>query len=175
MSPGELLAPWLFVAVASGFITGILCIASSLWFGVLLKDTSAGGRGKQEFEELVDVVETWPALVPATTVAAAGQCCSPFLFFKRDFLFCVCPAVASFHNDCLFGVSGELPALILCPPTPLSPRTPRTAHPTPPRNWRAPCSRWSPPLFRRDTSACWVTAMTFTTLTGSQTTTCWTR
>lgn len=105
----------------------------------------------------------------------------PSCFCTADFLFFVCPVVASFHNGCLFGVSSEVSSphpVCVCPPHPHPhppTRTPQTAHPTPPRSWTAPCSRWSPPLFRRDTSACWATASTFTSPTGSQTTTCWTR
>lgn len=114
---------------------------------------------KQEFESRVGVYKL-KMEAPPSCFSSQTSC----------FVFCVCPAVASFHSDCLV-----CPAFILCVFVPPPSRTPQTAHPTPPRNWRARCSRWTPPLFHRDTSAYWATATTFMTLTGSRTTTCWTR
>lgn len=87
----------------------------------------------------------------------------------------VCPITASSCVNYVFGVSSQSPdfsphPVFVCPL-----RTPQTAHPTPPRNLRAHCSRSSPRLFRRDTGACWLIAKIPTTPTGSQTTTSWTR
>ena len=87
----------------------------------------------------------------------------------------VCPIMASSGTNYLFDVSNENAGFSPHPVFVCPLRTPQTAHPTPPRNWRALYSRSSPRPFRRDTSVCWDIVTTFMTPIGSQTTTFWTR
>ncbi len=121
--------------------------------------------------------DIWQMLTQGSTVAQKTELMLPVFPISAALRLpvFVCPIMASSRTNYLFGVSNQSAAFSPHPVFVCLLRTPQTAHPTPPRNWRALCSRSSPRPFRRDTSACWDIAMTSTTPTGSQTTTSWTR